>query len=106
MSEQSQLCLSSDSNGATVAQFETLEGWTAARNASALEAALAKDRAAHDATMGEDPIFTQTDLMGAWSLMEQATSEIIGVLASAGISPATITSTVSEGCLVSLSTAE
>lgn len=79
--ETDTLCLSQSSDGQTVAQFETLEGWAATQNAQASESDLAKARASHDAAMGEDPVFTQPDLMGGWSLIVQGTPEVIGILA-------------------------
>lgn len=89
--EQAQLCLSANSDGATVSQYETLEYWVAEQNAKALEAELAKDRAAHDATMGEDTIFTTSSLNGGWSLRNTETSDIVAIVAIDTAGEGTIT---------------
>lgn len=59
----------------------TDDGSQAAGKAQAPQTDLARARADHNAAMGEDPIFTQADLMGGWSLIVPETSQVIGVLA-------------------------
>lgn len=63
------ICLGSVNGGAdTMAQFEALETWRANENRDAYEADLAQARAAHDATMGEDHIFTSSSLDAGWTI--------------------------------------
>lgn len=79
--KQDTLCMSQDAGGKTVAQFESLERWVATKNAAALNAELAKDREAHDATMGEDTLYTTSSLNGGWSLRDQQTNSIVAIVA-------------------------
>ncbi|MCH2069659.1 MAG: VWA domain-containing protein [Shimia sp.] len=78
--QNSTLCMTQNSNGQTVAQFETLEAWVANENEKLLEAELAEDRKAHAETMGEDAIFTSSTLNTAWTIYTNDTFDVVGIV--------------------------
>jgi hypothetical protein len=90
--QNSTLCISQDSDGQTVAQFETLEAWLANENEKALESELAEDRRAHAETMGEDAIFTTSTLDAAWTIYTNEAFDVVGVISFdlAGEDPASV----------------